>query len=381
MNFRSFLMDQDEQLMQRALRLAQQACGHTSPNPVVGAVIVHNGRIVGEGYHQRAGSAHAEAAALAVAGPAARGATMYVTLEPCNHYGLTPPCTEAIIQAGVAEVVYAVADPNPHVTGGGHQRLAEAGVRVRRGVCEAEARRQNRFFFHYASQGRPHVIAKFATSLDGKIATRSGHSQWITGAPARARSHELRQTVDAILVGANTVIADDPQLTTRLSRPDARHPRRIVLDSCGRIPLTARLLQPDLPGQTIVAATTAIPPARRAALEEQGVAVVMLPPTGDGRVNLAALLDWLGDQRLTSLLVEGGGQTLGSFFDAGLVNETWAFLAPLVIGGQTAPGPVAGCGANLLSAAHTLENVAVEQLGADILIRGTVLTAAPAAQP
>ena len=367
-------MDRDEQFMERALCLAQRGQGHASPNPIVGAVVVRDGRIVGEGYHTRYGSAHAEAEALTAAGAAAQGATIYVSLEPCNHYGQTPPCTEAIIQAGIAEVVYAVADPNPHVVGGGHKRLIEAGVSVRAGVCEAAARRQNRFFFHYASQGRPYVIAKFAAALDGKIATRSGHSQWITGPAARERGHELRHLADAILVGAGAVLADDPQLTTRLPRPDVRHPLRIVLDSRGRIPLTARIFQPDLPGQTVVATTAAMPAARQAALAEQGATPVCLPAAPDGRVALAPLLDWLGGRRLTTLMVEGGGQTLGAFFDAGLVNEVWAFIAPLIIGGQAAPGPVGGCGVERLPAAARLQDVVTEQVGPDILIRGRIET-------
>jgi diaminohydroxyphosphoribosylaminopyrimidine deaminase / 5-amino-6-(5-phosphoribosylamino)uracil reductase len=360
----------DEQIMRRALSLAGRGLGYTSPNPAVGAVVVRDGRIVGEGYHRRAGSAHAETEALQAAGQAARGATLYVTLEPCNHYGRTPPCTEAIISAGVAEVVYAVTDPNPHVAGRGHQRLLAAGLTVRSGLCEAEARRLNRFFFHTISGGRPYVIAKFAASLDGKIATRTGDSQWITSAPAREAGHRLRHLVDAILVGAGTAVADNPRLTTRLPQPDVRHPLRILLDSGGRVPLTAELFNPELPGKTLVATTAAMPAGHCRALESRQVSGLVLPATADGQVDLPALLHELGRRNLTSLLVEGGSEVLGSFFDAGLVNEVWAFMAPLIIGSADAPAPVGGRGLSRLADAVRLKEVTVETVGDDFLIKG-----------
>jgi diaminohydroxyphosphoribosylaminopyrimidine deaminase/5-amino-6-(5-phosphoribosylamino)uracil reductase len=365
-------MDQHEIWMQRALALARQAEGFTSPNPMVGAVIVKEGRVVGEGYHRRAGLPHAEVEALRAAGETARGGTMYVTLEPCNHYGRTPPCTEAIIKAGIAELYYAVADPNPRVEGGGHARLAAANIAVYQGPGQAEARRLNRFFFHHITTGRPYVIAKFAASLDGKIATRTGHSRWITTPAAREKGHTLRQAVDAILIGAETAIADNPQLTTRLPRTDLRHPLRLMLDSRGRVPLDRRLFQPGLPGRTVVVTTPAMSPAHQAALCQQGVEVLALPATPTGRVDLAALLLELGQRRLVSLLVEGGGQMLGAFFEAGLVNEVWAFLAPLIIGGQAAPGPVAGAGFATLTEACRLKEATVETIDSDFLIRGVV---------
>lgn len=365
-------MDKHEAFMKRALNLARKAEGHTSPNPAVGAVIVKNDQIVGEGYHCRAGAPHAEIEALLAAGEANRGATLYVTLEPCNHYGRTPPCTEALINAGIAEVFYAVADPNPHVTGNGHARLATANIAVHQGLCATEARHLNRFFFHYVCTDQPYVIAKFAASLDGKIATHTGHSQWITGPTAREKGHEMRHIVDAILIGVGTAIADNPRLTTRLPEANARHPLRLVLDSRGRVPLSARLFQSALPGKTIVATTQAMPLRQRTSLNQHGVETLILPATSVGLVDIPALLAELGRRQITSLLVEGGGQVLGSFFEAHLVNEVWAFLAPLIIGGEEAPCPVAGTGFATLSEVCHLQQATIERVGDDFLIRGII---------
>ena len=360
-------------MMARALALAKAHLGDTSPNPSVGAVIVKDGRIIAEGWHQGAGHPHAEIVALQKAGERARGADMYVTLEPCNHHGRTPPCSTAIIDAGIARVFYATPDPNP-LAKGGAERMAAAGVEVHRGLGEEEAREINRFFFHYIHHRRPYVIAKFASSLDGKIATFRGESQWITGTEARLRGHELRRQVDAILVGAGTAIADDPMLTAR-QRDGALHahqPVRILLDSRGRTPLRARLFQSHLPAKTVVATTSAMPSARREILTAMGVEVIVLPADSDGHVEVAALLDYLGEQRMMSLLLEGGGKALGSFFQRRVVQEVWAFLAPMIIGGDTAPGPVGGSGFGQLAQAPRLTNVRVEQLGEDWLIRGKV---------
>jgi len=359
--------------MRRALELAARARGRTSPNPMVGAVIVRDGEIVGEGYHRRAGTPHAEIHALRAAGERARGATMYVTLEPCCFHGRTPPCTEALIGAGIAEVHMAMLDPNPRVAGRGRAALEAAGIRTVEGEEEAAARALNAAYVTWITTGRPLVIAKFAMSLDGKIATPTGESQWITGQEARHRVHEVRDVVDAILVGADTVLADDPQLTTRLDgRSDVRHPLRVILDSRGRVPLDARVFNPDLPGRTVVATTGAMPEATRRALEARDVQVLSLPVDEIGRVGLAALLDALGRMEITSLLVEGGATVVGSFFDAGLVDQVMAFVAPRVIGGATAPGPVAGRGAARLAATPWLRNVRVELLDSDLLISGWV---------
>ncbi|HEY66108.1 MAG TPA: bifunctional diaminohydroxyphosphoribosylaminopyrimidine deaminase/5-amino-6-(5-phosphoribosylamino)uracil reductase RibD [Caldilineae bacterium] len=359
----------DKVFMRRALRLAERGRGRTSPNPMVGAVLVRDGQIIGEGFHPRAGEPHAEIMALRQAGKSARGATLYVTLEPCCHFGRTPPCTRAIIAAGVAEVHMAMLDPNPRVAGRGRAELEAAGIRTFVGELEAEARVLNETFIHWITTGRPFVIAKFAMSLDGKIATRSGDSRWITGPAAREQVHQLRDQVDAILVGVNTVIADDPQLTTRLDKDDIRHPLRVIVDSRGRIPLTAQVLDPVLPGRTMVATTEAMPIEQRRALSFRGVQVLVLP-SQDGRVSLPDLLEELGRREVTSVLVEGGGTIIGTFFAQRLVDKVVAFIAPIIIGGREAPTPVGGLGVERLSQALRLERVQVEWLGSDLLVTG-----------
>ena len=358
--------------MQQALSLAGQAEGRTSPNPAVGAVVVKDGKIVGRGFHRKAGGPHAEVEALDTAGEEARGATLYVTLEPCNHHGRTPPCTEAIIDAGITEVFYAVGDPNPGVVGRGHERLIEDGITVHQGLCEDEARHLNRFFFHFIRERIPYVIAKYAASLDGKIATWSGQSQWITGPAARQKGQSLRQMVDAVVIGAGTALADDPRLTVRMPGEEIRHPLRVVLDSRGRVPLEAKLYQPGLPGQTVVAATDAMPSMYRAALEKQGVDTLIAPASKEGRVDLSAVLTALAERKVMSLMVEGGSEVLGAFFESGLVNEVWAFLAPMIIGGTDAPGPVGGSGFSTLAQACRLSGITTESIEDDVLIRGYI---------
>ncbi len=359
-----------ETFMRRALELAAKGRGRTSPNPMVGAVLVKHGRVVGEGYHPKAGAPHAEIYALRQAGEQARGATLYVTLEPCCHHGRTPPCTQALIAAGVAEVHMAMLDPNPRVAGRGRAELETAGIRTTVGTCEAEARALNEVFVHWITTGRPFVVAKFAMSLDGKIATHTGDARWISGHAARRHVHELRDRVDAILVGAGTVLADDPRLTTRLDREDVRHPLRIVLDSRGRVPLSARLFDPALPGHTLVATTPAIPDEHVRALQARNVQVLVLPPDPQGRVDVAALLETLGRQEITHLLVEGGSQVLGTFVDLGLVDKFVVFIAPLIIGGAEAPQPVGGRGAERIADALRLERLQWQSVGPDIMVTG-----------
>jgi diaminohydroxyphosphoribosylaminopyrimidine deaminase/5-amino-6-(5-phosphoribosylamino)uracil reductase len=354
--------------MERALRLAERGRGRTSPNPMVGAVLVKEGEIVGEGFHPRAGDPHAEVFALRQAGERARGATLYVNLEPCCHHGRTPPCTRALIAAGVAEVHLAMLDPNPLVAGRGRAELEAAGIRTAVGEREAEARALNEVFVHWTTTRRPFVTAKFAMSLDGKTATRTGNARWITGPSARQYVHRLRDRVDAILVGVNTVIADDPRLTTRLQQADVRHALRVILDSRGRIPATARVLDPALPGRTVVATTEAMPLQRRRALADR--ADVLVLPADEGRVSPEALLAALGEREVTSLLVEGGGTVLGSFFAHGLVDQVLAFVAPMIVGGQHAPTPVGGPGVSRIAEAWRLTGVQIQQLGPDVLISG-----------
>ena len=346
----------DPQYLKLALRLAAKGAGWVSPNPMVGAVVVKEGQVVGRGYHRRAGLPHAEVEALRSAGEAARGADLYVTLEPCNHQGRTPPCTQAILASGVRRVVIAAGDLG-------------IGVDVHEGLLATEARRLNEAWFHYVNTGRPWVVAKAACSLDGKIATVGGESQWLTGEPARALGRRLRHRVDAIIVGIGTVLADDPQLTTRLPRGQGKDPIRVVLDSRLRLPLTARLLNLDSEAPTWVATTSQAPPETIRALEARGAQVLMLP--GDaGRVSLPALLEELGTRQVQSLLVEGGAETLGAFFDQKLVHQFNFFYAPKILGGQLATGMVGGHGIIHLGEAHIARDLRVRRVGGDLLVSG-----------
>lgn len=372
--------------MERALALAERAKGRTSPNPAVGCVIVAQGRVVGEGFTGPAGGPHAEIAALRAAGPATRGAELYTTLEPCNHYGRTPPCTDAIVAAGVAAVHCATLDPNPLVAGRGLMALGAAGVQVVVGEQARPARALNEDFARFITSGLPYVTAKYAISADGKIATRTGASRYLTGPDARRYVHRLRDTVDAVMVGAGTVIADDPELTTRITadagnsepagrppldarRREPRHPWRLVVDSTLRVPLGARVYDPPLAGATAVLTTAAAPPERASLLEARGVEVISLPER-NGRVDLAAALGELGRRGVMHLVVEGGGTLLGSLFDLDAVDRVLAFVAPLIIGGLDAPQPVAGAGAAALEQARRLLDMRVDLVGQDVLIEG-----------
>ena len=359
----------DERYMKLALRLAARGTGWVSPNPLVGAVLVRGGEIVGRGYHHRYGEPHAEVEALRAAGEQARGATLYVTLEPCNHHGLTPPCTQAILAAGVTRVVAATPDPNHRVTGGGASFLKAQGVQVEMGLLAGEVRRLNEAWFKWVASGLPFVVAKAACSLDGKIATRTGDSQWLTGEAARAFGHRLRHATDAILVGVGTVLADDPQLTTRLPRRRGRDPIRVVLDSRLRLPLKARLLHLDSPSPTWLATTAAAPRDKIQALEAQDVTVLVLPEAG-GRVGLAPLLEELGRRRVQSLLVEGGAEVLGAFFDQNLVDKFYFFYAPKFLGGQEALSVIGGTGAGRLAEACQARDLSLRRVGPDLLVCG-----------
>ncbi|HWQ60861.1 MAG TPA: bifunctional diaminohydroxyphosphoribosylaminopyrimidine deaminase/5-amino-6-(5-phosphoribosylamino)uracil reductase RibD [Negativicutes bacterium] len=358
--------EQDIAYMRRALALAARAAGRTSPNPLVGALVVKDGAVVGEGCHLCAGTPHAEVHALAAAGEAARGATVYATLEPCCHYGRTGPCADALIAAGVKKVVAAMTDPNPKVCGQGLARLRAAGVEVVEGVLAAEAARQNEAFIKWVSTGMPFGIMKTAMTLDGKIATRSGLSKWITGPAARERVHRLRDACDAILVGVGTVLADDPELTARLPEGGGKSPLRIVADSTARTPLTAKVASDGL-APTIVAATEAAPAGRVAALQAAGVEVLILPQSATG-VDLRALWRVLGERKLTSVLVEGGAAVNAAALAANVIDKVYAFVAPKVFGGRMAPGPVGGEGADAVAAAVTFEDMSAEPVGGDILI-------------
>ena len=355
--------------MKMALRLAAKGAGWVSPNPMVGAVVVQAGEVVGRGWHRRYGGPHAEVEALRGAGDLGRGATLYVTLEPCNHHGKTPPCSEAVLAAGVNRVVAATPDPNPRVSGGGGAFLQERGVQVEFGLLAEEVRRLNEAWFTWVETGLPFVIAKAACSLDGRIATRTGESQWLTGEAARGFGHRLRHECDAILVGKGTVLADDPQLTTRLPRTRGKDPIRIVLDSRLGIPLTARLLHLNSPAPTWIACTGAAPAEKIQAIEALGREVLVLPEE-NGRVALRPLLEELGRRRVQSLLVEGGAEVLGSFLDQRLVDKFYFFYAPKILGGKDAYPAVAGQGAARLAEAHQARNLSLRRIGPDVLVSG-----------
>ncbi|MHB8587729.1 MAG: bifunctional diaminohydroxyphosphoribosylaminopyrimidine deaminase/5-amino-6-(5-phosphoribosylamino)uracil reductase RibD [Candidatus Dormibacteraceae bacterium] len=345
----------------RAIELARQADYSTSPNPMVGAVVLDSGGLIaGEGFHRKAGHRHAEEEALQAAGERARDGTLYVNLEPCTHAHRTPSCAQAAIDAGIRRVVVSMTDPDERVRGAGLRMLESAGIATALGVLGERASRLNEFYVKHRLTGRPFVSAKFAMSLDGKIATRTGDSQWITGDEARAHAHRLRHAHDAILVGVNTVIADDPELTARVEGQDSRQPLRVVLDSQLKIRESARIV-----GANTLIATTK--PGRIGAAE-----VLRLPAAADGRVNLPALLDELGKRGMLSLLVEGGAEVHASFFAEGLVDKVHAYVAPRLIGGRTAPGPLAGEGVENVSASTHLNEVDFVRLGDDLLITGYV---------
>jgi diaminohydroxyphosphoribosylaminopyrimidine deaminase / 5-amino-6-(5-phosphoribosylamino)uracil reductase len=350
--------------MQRALELAERGRGLVEPNPLVGAVVVKDGAVVGEGWHQGFGLAHAEINAITAAGHAASGATLIVSLEPCCHHGKTPPCTDAIIRAGIARVETALLDPFPAVAGGGIDALRRAGIVVETGHLETEAKRLNAPYLKLFTRVRPYVHAKWAMTLDGKICTRTGESRWISGEPARLRGHALRGRMDAVVIGIGTALADDPLLTARPAGP--RTAVRVVLDSRGRLPPGSQLVQTA--HQAPVLVVTAAEFASNAVLRRLGCEV-WVGPGNAARLSVDALLDELGKRKMTNILVEGGAETLGSFFDAGEVNEIWAFVAPKILGGA-GKSPVGGIGVSRLDDAMREADCQVEQVGDDWLFHG-----------
>ena len=361
----------DEQLMRRALELARRGEGRVEPNPMVGAVIASasGGHVIAEGWHSAFGGPHAEVAALSAAGAAARGGTLAVTLEPCCHHGKTPPCTAAIIAAGIARVIIATSDPFPAVNGGGIDALRRAGIEVRTGVCEQAARRLTAPFRTVVEQKRPWLIAKWAMSLDGHVATASGESRWISSESSRAIVHELRGRMDGILCGIGTVLADDPLLTARPAGP--RQALRIVLDSAARLPIESRLVHTAREVPVLVATGPAAPTDRLRALASAGCDVWQAA-AADPRDRLHELLAELGSRRLTNVLVEGGPTVLGSLADAHAIDEVWAFIAPTIIGGAASPSPITGTGIATLASAASIEIEHTEHPGGDLFIRGVV---------
>lgn len=355
--------------MRRALRLAERARGQTSPNPLVGAVLVRDGQVVGEGYHHRAGGPHAEILALRAAGEAARDATLYLTLEPCSHHGRTPPCSPAVIAARIGRLVVATADPNPRVAGEGIARVRAAGIPVEVGLLSAEARRQNAAYRKWVTRGLPFVTWKSAMTLDGKIATATGDSRWVTGERARAHVHRLRAEHDALLIGIGTVRADDPLLTARVAGRQARSPLRVIVDARAELPLESQLMRTLDRAPVLVATTDHAPESRRTALARAGAELLLLPDEA-GRVDLAALMRKLARREVTSLLLESGGEVAAAMLAAGLVDRALVFVAPKLIGGRGAPGPVGGEGIGRMADALALRDVVVRRFGDDIAISG-----------
>ncbi len=358
--------------MEQALSLAKLALGQVSPNPAVGAVVVKDGEVVGQGYTQPPGSWHAEIMALKQAAEKARGSVMYVTLEPCCFHGRTPPCTQAITAAGVSEVHLAMLDPNPRVSGKGKDELDRVNIKTYLGEHEAEAREINEAYIKFITTGLPFVTVKFAASLDGKIATKTGDSEWISGSEARKYVHCLRYTTDAVMVGANTVIADDPQLTCRCGDKGGKvrkQPLRVIVDGKGRTPTTAQIFSE--PGKVLLVLGELVDSEKKETLAQVGAELLELP-LEEGLVDLVELLKALGEREVTSVLVEGGGILLGSLFDSRLVDKIIAFIAPIIIGGEEAKAAVAGKGVDKIIDAIKLEHVNVGKFGEDLMFSGYV---------
>ncbi|GAB6907010.1 fused diaminohydroxyphosphoribosylaminopyrimidine deaminase;5-amino-6-(5-phosphoribosylamino) uracil reductase [Desulfosarcina cetonica] len=359
----------DHDYMQLALELAEKGRGWTSPNPMVGAVVVRDGKIVGRGYHQRVGGPHAEVNAIDDAGDRARGATIYVTLEPCNHFGRTPPCTHKIIAAGIRRVVVAMKDPNPDVQGGGNAYLKSHGIEVITGIGETAARTLNEGFVTWVTTGKPFVIVKCAATMDGRIATRTGDSRWVTGPAARAWVHRLRHAVDGIMVGVETVRKDDPSLTTRLEGEPGSDPTRIILDTHLSMPVTAKMLRQESGAPTWVVCGPEAAADRRAALEAAGARIVVAS-LKDGRIDLAALMLQLGRMAVTRLLIEGGGTVIGGALAAGVVDKVCFFYAPKILGGDDGVPICRGKGPESMRQSLPVHDVTVSQFEGDILVEG-----------
>ncbi len=366
-------MTLDERYMRLTLRLARRGRGKTSPNPMVGALVVKKETIVGRGYHHRAGESHAEVLALRQAGESARGATLYLNLEPCDHYGKTPPCTQAIIKAGIRRVVAGMKDPNPRVAGRGIRRLRRAGIRVEVGVREKECQELNAPFCKFIATRKPFVILKIGASLDGKVATPSGDSRWITSEVSRAYVHHLRQTVDAVMVGVGTVLRDDPLLTVRIPEmKDSRNPLRVVVDSRLRIPLTCQLVRTARKFPTLVATTLAASPSKMQRLTKAKAEVWVIASDASGRVNLQALMAKLARRDMVSVLLEGGPTLNSSALRERLVDRLLIFLAGKIIGGQKARSMIGGEAAARIQDTLPVRILKAERLGPDLLIEAAV---------
>ena len=359
----------DNEYMARAIALAKRAAGFTSPNPLVGAVIVKDDRIIGEGYHHRYGDLHAERDALKNCSEDPKGATIYVTLEPCCHHGKQPPCTDAIIEAGISKVVCGSGDPNPLVAGKGLEILRDHGIEVVEGCMQEECLGMNDIFFYYIQNQKPYVLMKYAMTLDGKIASHTGKSQWISGEESRTYVHRERHLYSAIMVGVGTVLADDPMLNCRIE--GLTSPIRIVCDSGLGTPLSAKIVQTAKEYSTIIA-TCVTDEGKLAPYRECGCEIITTPASSDGKVELNLLMEELGRRKIDSLLLEGGGELNWSMLKAGLVNKVQAFVSPMIMGGHTAKGPVGGTGFDCPDEAVRLANMKLTRIGEDFMIEGEV---------
>lgn len=360
-----------EEYMKLALDLAAKGEGYTSPNPMVGAVVVKDGEIVGKGWHEAVGKPHAEVNAINDAGEAARGATLYVTLEPCNHTGRTPPCTKKILDAGIKRVIIAMPDPNPDVEGGGADCLAKQGLEVESGVCEREAKKQNEFFIKHTLTKRPFVILKCAATLDGRIATRTGDSKWVTCAESRRHVHRIRHAVGAIMVGIGTVKADDPSLTTRLEGMNGVDPIRVILDTNLSISENAKLLHLDSEAETIIVTSESASPQKAEIIRKTGTKIIHAP-LENGLINLDALMDQLGSTGISSILVEGGSRVAGSALSSGIVDRINFFYAPKILGGDDGIPMVCGAGPEFMKDCIRVKDASIRKFGDDIMIEGYV---------
>lgn len=364
-------LGENEFFMGRAIKLAKFGWGKTNPNPLVGAVVVKDGRIIAEGYHRELGCPHAEVEAFNNAKEDVSGGTLYVNLEPCSHYGRTPPCAQKIIDVGIKKVVAAMEDPNPKVSGKGFKMLRDAGVEVEVGVLEEEAIRLNEIFINYIVRKKPFVILKTAMTLDGKIATASGDSKWVTGEKARNHVHVIRDRVAAIMVGINTVLKDNPSLTTRLSDKEGSDPIRIVVDSKGSIPLDCNVINSGSKAGVILATTSRIEKEKEEILVEKGVRIIKADG-GDGRVDLKHLMEEIYKLEIDSILLEGGGTLNSSAISCGIVDKVMCFISPKIVGGEKAPTSVEGIGALRMCEAIGVKNISVIKFGEDILVEGYI---------
>ena len=370
-------LELDRYWMRRAIALAKRAVGRTSPNPAVGAVVVRNNQAVGCGYTHPPGGPHAEIVALQRAGELARGAVLYVTLEPCSHFGRTPPCCQAIVKSGISRVVCAMEDPFPLVNGRGVEQLKNHGIQVETGLLKEEALQVNEWYPKYVATGIPFVTYKFAMSLDGKTATRTGDSKWISGEESRKYSHRLRRINDAVMCGIGTALKDDPMLTPRpRGRTRRGYPLRIVVDSSARLPTSAAIFKDVELSPVLVAVAESAPLERVKALRDAGAEVAVFPARS-GRVDLSVLMQELGKRGITSVLLEGGGTLAASLLEAGYIDKVIAFVAPIIVGGDAAPSPIDGCGIDKLADAVRIHNIKIHRIGSDVVVEGYLRTEVP----